>query len=112
MKGSSAWSLWTSLYGLASDCKRLQPAGKKWRFNGVIFQVSEVGIKNIVDGTSKTYLCGERYVRSNNYRRDQISPSDPTGSPVDGSDSWTWSTGACRDTLRSGRTYHSKIIRS
>ena len=102
VKGSSAWSLWT-LYTDSLGLQTLTTGGKKWRFNGVLFQISQVGIKNIVDGTSKTYLCGERYIRSNNYRRDQISPSDPTGSPVDGSDSWTWSTGACRDTLRSGK---------
>jgi prepilin-type processing-associated H-X9-DG protein len=101
VKGSAGWDLFTS--GMNAIGFQQSGATKRWLFNGVIFQVSEVGPKHILDGLSSTYLCGERYVRANNYKRDQVSQLDPTKSSVDGSDSWTWSTGACRDTLRSGR---------
>jgi prepilin-type N-terminal cleavage/methylation domain-containing protein/prepilin-type processing-associated H-X9-DG protein len=101
-KGTAGYDLWR-LYTDSIGLQTLQPSGaRKWRFNGVIFQASEISIRNIADGTSKTYLCGERYVRSDNYRRDQL-PAGGTGSPVDGSDSWHWATGGCRDTLRSGK---------
>ena len=39
-------------------------ADPKWIFSGIIFQISEVGLKHITDGDSKTYLCGERNVRA------------------------------------------------
>ena len=65
-----------------------------------MFQISEVGLKHITDGASKTYLCGEKNVRASNYRRDAVQPD---GKPqVDGGDSWGWAWGAVRDTLRSG----------
>ncbi len=99
-KGTAGYDLWR-LYTDSLGLQTLANGAKKWRFNGVIFQASEVAIRNIPDGTSKTYLCGERYVRANNYKRDQ--QYDATSSSVDGSDSWTWSTGGCRDTLRSGK---------
>lgn len=100
-KGTAGYDLWR-LYTDSLGLQTLASGARKWRFNGVIFQASEIAIRNIPDGTSKTYLCGERYVRSNNYKRDQVHYDDPNKSPVDPSDSWHWATGACRDTLRSG----------
>jgi prepilin-type processing-associated H-X9-DG protein len=97
------WTLYTDPIGLQT----LPNGTKKWRMTGVIFQRSEVGIKHITDGASKTYLCGERNVRADNYYRNQPH-RDETGkvsdSLVDGSDSWGWAWGACRDTLRAGQS--------
>ena len=68
---------------------------------GVMFQCSEVGMKHIVDGTSKTYLIGERNVRANNYFRDQKDRTRTGDSTVDGGDGVGWAWGFCRDTTRS-----------
>jgi prepilin-type N-terminal cleavage/methylation domain-containing protein len=56
---------------------------------GVSFQHSEVGIKHITDGTSRTYLIGERYL-------------DPLGYETgrDGADNETWCTGFNNDNFR------------
>ena len=51
---------------LGMDTRANLPEDQKWVYTGVIFQVSEVGLKNITDGASKTYLCGERNVRGDN----------------------------------------------
>lgn len=69
------------------------------RFSGVIFQCSEIGIKHIVDGTSSTYMLGEKNVRGNNYNRDQGDASG--GSTVDGGDGYGWAWGFARDSSRS-----------
>ncbi len=97
---SPGWSTWTERRNNLGMDTRDSPPGPKWPFTGVIFQISEVGLKNITDGASKTYLCGEKNVRANNYRREAVKP-DGTAQ-VDGGDSWGWSWGGVRDTLRSG----------
>jgi prepilin-type N-terminal cleavage/methylation domain-containing protein len=67
---------------------------------GVIFQESEVGIKHIVDGASKTYLIGERYMDNKNYLRDLVGTD---GNPlIYGGDNWGWAHGFDDDTVRSG----------
>ena len=38
-----------------------------WRATGVIFQRSEITMAKIRDGSSKTYLIGERYLNPDNY---------------------------------------------
>jgi prepilin-type N-terminal cleavage/methylation domain-containing protein len=58
---------------------------------GVSFQHSEVGMKHVTDGTSRTYLIGERYINPNNY---------DTG--TDGADNETWCTGFNNDNFRCG----------
>jgi prepilin-type N-terminal cleavage/methylation domain-containing protein len=45
-------------------------AGYNWRFdnlNGVVFQRSELPLKRIEDGTSNTYMVGERYLDPDDY---------------------------------------------
>jgi len=103
--GNTGWLLFTENRDSLGKDRRMNlaiPEDQKWIYTGVIFQVSEVGLKNITDGASKTYLCGERYVRGGNANRD--NRPDSTTSSVDGSDSWGWSWGGCKDTLRSGHS--------
>lgn len=100
-KGSTGWLLWT-LYTNTIGYQARPTQEPRWRMTGVIFQRSEVGLKHITDGSSKTYLCGERNVRADNYQRSQPTPGG--SSLVDGADSWGWSWGGCRDTLRTGQS--------
>ncbi len=66
---------------------------KKERYNGVSFLRSEVRLKDITDGTSKTYLIVEKYLNPNNYA---------TGR--DGGDNETWCTGWNNDLFRTTRS--------
>jgi hypothetical protein len=77
------------------------PSGaKKWLCTGIMFQESEVGIKHIIDGASKTYLIGERYVDITNRLRDLYSPD---GTPlIHGGDNWGCYHGFDDDNTRSG----------
>ncbi|RIK82282.1 MAG: hypothetical protein DCC67_07380 [Planctomycetota bacterium] len=59
-------------------------------FTGVSFQRSLVGIKHLTDGTSQTYLVGEKYLNPVDYE---------TG--LDGGDNETWCTGFNNDNFRS-----------
>lgn len=59
--------------------------------NGISFARSEVAIRHITDGTSKTYYCGEKYLNPLNYI---------TGR--DGGDNETWCTGYNNDNYRNG----------
>jgi prepilin-type N-terminal cleavage/methylation domain-containing protein len=63
-------------------------ARQKW-YTGVSFQRSEVGIKHVTDGTSRTYLIGERFLDIADYE---------TGR--DGGDNETWCTGFNNDNFR------------
>ena len=45
-------------------------------FDGVIFQRSKVTISQILDGTSHTYLIGEKFLESNHYRSGKPSYDD------------------------------------
>ena len=60
-----------------------------WKCTGVIFQESEVKLNHILDGASKTYLLGERYVHKLNYLRD-IPVPDGGGTVIHGGDNWGW----------------------
>jgi prepilin-type N-terminal cleavage/methylation domain-containing protein len=62
-------------------------AVEKW--TGVSFQRSEVGIKHLADGTSQTYLIGEKFLDPDQYE---------TG--MDGADNETWCTGFNNDNFR------------
>lgn len=72
------------------ETSRLGDMGERGRLRGVSFQRSEVGFQNLLDGTSKTYLCGEGYLDPNHYT---------TGK--DKGDNETWCTGANNDNYRS-----------
>ncbi len=56
---------------------------------GVSFQRSEVAIRHITDGTSQTYLIGEKYLNPDDYE---------TG--LDDADNETWCTGFNNDNFR------------
>lgn len=62
------------------------------RLNGISFQRSTIAIRQITDGTSQTYLAGEKFVLSNHYE---------TGE--DRGDNETWCTGYNNDNFRSAR---------
>lgn len=59
------------------------------RFTGVCFQRSEIGIEHCSDGSSQTYLIGEKYLNPDNYE---------TG--ADPGDNETWGTGFNNDVNR------------
>ncbi len=65
-----------------------------WKCTGIMFQESEVGLKHIVDGASKTYLIGERYIDITNRLRDKGT--------IFGGDNWGWAHGFDDDSTRSG----------
>jgi hypothetical protein len=67
-----------------------QNQGGLVRYNGVGFQRSEVSIRHLTDGTSSTYLVGEKYMNPVNYE---------TG--TDQGDNETWCTGFNNDNCRS-----------
>jgi prepilin-type N-terminal cleavage/methylation domain-containing protein len=71
------------------------PVGRVF-ITGVGFQRSEIGIRHIIDGTSKTYLIGEKYLNPQHYE---------TG--LDGGDNETWCTGYNNDNFRT--TYSAPL---
>jgi prepilin-type N-terminal cleavage/methylation domain-containing protein len=60
------------------------------KYSGVSFRRSEVGMQHVTDGTSKTYLIGEKFLVPEQYE---------TGNA--GSDNETWCTGFNNDNFRS-----------
>ena len=62
---------------------------------GVMCQRSEIGPRHIEDGTSNTYLCGERYINANHY----FGEPGANGS-LAGGDNETWVTGMNNDVYR------------
>ncbi|TWT37908.1 putative major pilin subunit [Posidoniimonas corsicana] len=60
-------------------------------FTGISFQRSQVAIKHVTDGTTTTYLLGEKYLDPDDYE---------TGR--DGGDNETWCTGINNDNFRTG----------
>ena len=56
---------------------------------GVMYQRSQVSFRQIADGTSKTYMCGEKALRTGDYE---------TG--TGGGDNETWCTGFNNDNFR------------
>jgi len=59
------------------------------RFSGVVFERSEISLKRISDGTSKTYFAGEKYLDPEHY----TTGGDPA-------DNETWCTGWNNDNYR------------
>jgi len=57
--------------------------------SGISFERSQIAIRHVSDGTSNTYLVGEKYLNPNNYE----TGSDP-------SDNETWCTGSNNDVYR------------
>jgi prepilin-type N-terminal cleavage/methylation domain-containing protein len=86
---STAWQTFLDTSGLRS----LPTGVKQWVYTGLMFQRSEVGIQQIPDGTSKTYLIGERYLNPLNYYR-ELDSSD---------DNWGWAWGFDNDNHRVAR---------
>lgn len=63
--------------------------GEKLEINGISFERSEIGIHHVTDGTSKTYLVGEKYLNSEDYEgRSEQSNNE------------TWCTGFNNDNYR------------
>jgi prepilin-type N-terminal cleavage/methylation domain-containing protein len=72
----------------------------KARLTGISYERSEVSIRRITDGTSKTYLIGEKYIPTANYE---------TG--LDWGDNETWCTGFNNDNFRAtGRWDGTNIV--
>jgi hypothetical protein len=63
----------------------LPPGG----MTGISFQRSEIAVQHVTDGTSNTYLVGEKYLNPDNYETGQ-----------DGGDNETWCTGFNNDNFR------------
>ena len=63
---------------------------KIFKYTGISFRRSEVGMQHVTDGTSRTYLIGEKFLIPENYE---------TGE--DGADNETWCTGFNNDNFRS-----------
>ena len=75
---------------LSPTGKVIGPAGCSDPATGISFQSSEVAVRHISDGTSKTYLIGEKYMNTLLY---------DTG--TDRGDNETWCTGYNNDNFRS-----------
>ena len=75
---TTLWQTYLDTLGL-----RTRPTGaREWVYTGIIFQRSEVAVQHVTDGTSKTYLLGERYLNPQNYNRELDSSDDNWG--------WAW----------------------
>jgi prepilin-type N-terminal cleavage/methylation domain-containing protein len=86
---------WTDARSWQSD-----NANVKSQLTGVSYERSEVSIRRITDGTSKTYMIGEKYVPTAQYE---------TG--ADWGDNETWCTGFNNDNFRaSGRLSGGQIV--
>jgi prepilin-type N-terminal cleavage/methylation domain-containing protein len=91
-KGPGTWQEGynSTLWHTFLDTLGYRTSSRQWVYTGVIFQRSEVGIQHVVDGTSKTYLLGERYLNPQNYFR-ELDSSD---------DNWGWAWGFDNDHQR------------
>jgi prepilin-type N-terminal cleavage/methylation domain-containing protein/prepilin-type processing-associated H-X9-DG protein len=79
---------WFTVNKLGQIRPQINPDGSLY-LNGVMFLRSEVGIQHVTDGTSKTYLCGEKFLDSLHY-------DDGT----DTGDNENWCSGFENDTYR------------
>ncbi len=75
--------------GNANTTSRCKPFVRE--LNGISFQHSEVGIHHVTDGTSNTYLMGEKYLNPLHY-----------DDGLAGADNETWCTGYNNDNYRNG----------
>jgi prepilin-type N-terminal cleavage/methylation domain-containing protein len=76
-------------YAWRSTETGMSVTGATQLYTGVSFQRSEIGIEHITDGSSNTYLIGEKYLNAQNYE---------TG--ADAGDNETWATGFNNDVNR------------
>lgn len=74
--------------GLLTQTPEMNPNGTG-EFTGVSFQRSEIKFQHVEDGTSHTYLCGEKYLNPENYENG-----------LDTGDNETWCTGHNNDNFR------------
>ena len=74
--------------GLLTQNPESNPDGTR-ELTGISFQRSQIGIRHITDGTSKTYLLGEKFLIVDSYET-----GEDTG------DNETWCTGHNNDNLR------------
>jgi len=79
--------------GSPTDSRReaMDPAFNPQVLTGVSFVRSEVGMQHVADGSSSTYLIGEKYLNPANYENGQ-----------DSADNETWCTGFNNDNFRCG----------
>lgn len=75
--------------GPSTIAQGLAQADKPTDFTGVVFERSEVSLGKVPDGTSKTYLAGEKYLDAAHY----TTGGDPA-------DNETWNTGWNNDNYR------------
>ncbi len=75
--------------GLLNPRHESVPDDSTDELTGISFQRSEIAIQHISDGTSQTYLCGEKYLDPLNYEN-----GEDTG------DNETWCTGHNNDNFR------------
>jgi prepilin-type N-terminal cleavage/methylation domain-containing protein len=74
--------------GLLNSANGGNPDGTR-QLTGIVFQRSRIRMQHISDGSSSTYLCGEKYLKATNYDN-----GEDTG------DNETWCTGHNNDNLR------------
>ena len=96
-------------YVEAKEWKEHTPGSPTWpsddadvkrRLTGISFQRSEINIRQITDGTSKTYLIGEKYIPVAQYE-----------TSIDWGDNETWCTGFNNDNFRAtGRLKGGEIV--
>lgn len=77
-----------SMWWLDKYLKRERQSGIR-EVNGIMYQRSQVSHRHITDGTTKTYLCGEKAMQTGDYE---------TG--TSGGDNETWCTGFNNDNFR------------
>jgi prepilin-type N-terminal cleavage/methylation domain-containing protein len=80
---------WTANAGQIAPSWESDKAPIKKGLTGVSYERSEIGINRIIDGTSKTYMVGEKYISVANY-----DSGEDTG------DNETWCTGFNNDNHR------------
>jgi prepilin-type N-terminal cleavage/methylation domain-containing protein len=91
---------WGTNLQWVSDGKGAANELTKRNLTGISFERSQISIRRITDGTSKTYMIGEKYIPTANYE---------TG--IDHGDNETWCTGFNNDNFRAtGRLNGTEIV--
>lgn len=91
---------WTALNVWGSQQRQWLEIDGELTMTGISFERSLIGLHQIRDGTSRTYVIGERYISQSNYE---------TG--YDRGDNETWCTGFNNDNYRkTGRIEGSEIV--
>ena len=87
----------------SNDWPTSLPAGdtfKNWLtgYTGISYSGSEVKIRDVTDGTSNTYLLGEKPIDTDHYL-----------DGIDGGDDWSWDTGQQDDIVRQVAWYNPTV---